>query len=193
MDNIIEFGFNFDKCENNKPISQFIKDEFADDWEYIIGKISDWSFYHGYENKGISYLEFLEFIQQSFQAKKEQHIHELVTEKLKRIAPTKFNCKPELYASSRSYRTWFLLRDSFYEKINDTLSVTDKKYFFEWNTILDNRTLIECCKLNGKLFEANIDFIQIANSHWGEAKEHCRCYISVLSERMLERRKFKAP
>lgn len=189
---MIEFNFGL-AVESGilKPISQFIKDEFTNDKEYIFGKIGEWSFYQIYENKGVSYLEFLEFIQQSFQAKKEQHIHELATEKLKRIAPTEFNCQPELYASSRSYRTWFMLRDSFYEKIKSTLGKKEK-YYFEWNTALDNRTPQECHQLNGKIFEVNEEFIQVADKHWDEVHEHCRCGIYVLSERMLERKKLKA-
>ena len=191
----IDFTFNVSQVDLSlKPITQLIGDEFQDDVEYITNKIGNWSFCRRYEAEGVSKLEFLEFIQDSFQAKKDAHIQYLATQKLKEIAPKTFNCDPTCYALSKYYRTWFVLRESFFKQMHDVLArKNDDVYFFLWNTILDNNTPDKCKGLNDSIHNANADFILIANKHWSEVHEFCRCGIRYLSERQLLRRNLKAP
>lgn len=191
----IEFTFNASQVGSNpQPITKLIHEEFNDDVDYIINKIGNWSFYQRYEAEGVNKLEFLEFIQDSFQAKKDAHIHQLATQKLMGIAPKDFNCDPKAYALSKSYRTWFVLRESFFKQMHDVLArKNDDVYFFLWDTILDNNTPDKCKELNDSIHNANADFILIANKHWIEVHEFCRCSIGYLSERQLLRRNLKAP
>lgn len=81
-------------------ISTWVEVEFLpEDSAYIVGKIGGWSFYKDYDQNGLDKLEFLEFLEKSFQGKKDQHIHDQVLEKLKTIAPKEFCCNAEIYAT----------------------------------------------------------------------------------------------
>lgn len=193
-----EFSFQFGGSseKEGEKFSYWVKKEFPDEEPLIMSKVGNWSFTQKYESERICELEFLEFIQESFQSKKDEHIQNKVIDKLKAIAPRDFGCIPSLYASSKHYRTWFILRESFFIRVNqeyEWLNTYDDVKYFMWNTSIDNQTPKECQKLNNSIFCVDEDFKLIANKHWAEAREFCRCGINVLSERKLIKLKLKAP
>jgi len=198
----MELSFSFE--EENRidevnffPISKWIMKEFSqENKDYITNKVGDWSFFKRYEEFGLDKLELLEFLQDSFQGQKDKHIQDIVLDKLKEIAPKEFGCDPELYATSKYYRTWFTLRESFFKQMDEQFEQLDRQEntkYLMWITVLDNYTPHECEKLNNRIFNVDESFKVIANLHWGEVHEFCRCDLRVMNERMLAKRNLKAP
>lgn len=193
------FGF-FGECKidniNNLPITQWIKKEFSyDDGLYIVNKIGNWSSFQSYEKLGLNRLEFLEFLEKSLQAKKDIHIYEQVIEKLKLMAPTEFGCESELYARDTHYRTWFLLRDSFFKVISDALlnEHHSKQGYFVWSALSDMRSYQDCLDLHNKVFIIDKSFVAFAEQHWTKARSGCRCSLGLMSQRQLAKYNLKAP
>lgn len=193
------FGF-FNECKidniTNFSITQWIEREFShDDGLHIVNKIGDWSLFQSYEKLGLDRLEFLEFLEKSLQAKKDIHVYEHVIEKLKLIAPTEFGCESELYARDTHYRAWFLLRDSFFKKLNEALSKESyhKTVYFVWNALSGMRSHQDCLYLHNKVFRVDESFVDIAEQHWLQVRSGCRCDLSLMSERQLAKYNLKAP
>lgn len=190
------YGF-FNDCKidgvDYLPISQWIAQEFSpDDAMHITNKIGGWSFFKSYEQTGLNKLEFLEFLERSLQAKKDINVYDLVIDKLKQIAPTKFSCDPELYATDTYYRVWFLLRESFFATLNEAINHPDDRHLV-WNALSDNRSHRDCLDLHKKVFVIGKEFIDIAEQHWSKVRSGCRCNLSVLTKRQLDKYGLKAP
>ncbi|CAD9195571.1 structural protein [Acinetobacter bohemicus] len=195
----VNFGF-FNECKIDNityfPITKWIEKELSyDDGLYVVNKIGNWSFFQSYEKLGLDKLEFLEFLEKSLRAKKDIHVYEQVVEKLKLIAPTEFGCDANLYAKDIYYRTWFLLRDSFFKVISDALlsEHQSKRDYFVWNALSDMHSHQDCLDLHNKVFIIDNSFIAFAEQHWAKARSGCRCDLSVLNERQLSKHNLKAP
>lgn len=193
------FGF-FNACKIDNityfPITHWIEKEFSyDDGLHVVNKIGGWSFFQSYEKLGLNKLEFLEFLEKSLQAKKDIHVYEQVVDKLKLIAPTKFGCEPELYASDAKYRAWFLLREGFFKILNDALSVKHygKSVYFVWGALSDMHSHQDCLDLHNKVFCVDESFIAVAEKHWLKVRSGCRCDLSLLNDRQLAKHNLKAP
>lgn len=190
------YGF-FNDCKidgvDYLPISQWIAQEFSpDDALHITNKVGDWSFFKSYEQTGLNKLEFLEFLEKSFQAKKDINVHDLVVDKLKQIAPTEFGCDPNLYAVDTCYRVWFSLRESFFTGLNEAISHPEDIYLV-WDALSDNRSHQDCLDLHGKVFVIGKEFTEIAEQHWLKARSGCRCSLNVMTKRQLDKFGLKAP
>ncbi|MEG2697280.1 MAG: hypothetical protein RR952_06895 [Cetobacterium sp.] len=176
-------------------ISTWVEVEFLpEDSAYIVGKIGGWSFYKDYDQNGLDKLEFLEFLEKSFQGKKDQHIHDQVLEKLKTIAPKEFCCNAEIYATDGMYRAWFARRDDFFRnyqaaKLRAERNAGRDEVYLKWMPLIDSRTPQSCYEFQDKIFNIDQNFEKIANQHWATVQKGCRCFLSSVSGRSLSRMK----
>lgn len=184
------------KIDNIKyfTISWLINAEFSsEDESYIINKVGDWSFFKTYEQNGLDRLEFLEFLEKSFQAKNDESIYNQVIDKLRMIAPNEFGCDADMYATDSMYRSWFVSREYFFRnyqaaKIRAERSKGRNEIYLEWVPLIDSETPDSCYAFQGKFFSINQSFDDIANQHWTNVQKGCRCFLSSISERSLNRR-----
>ncbi len=186
----IEFSFDSECRIDDKiifPISYWLKTEFSEaDQSYIFDKIGDWSFFKSYEKTGMDKLEFLEFIEKSFKAKRDKHIFDQAVDKLINIAPKDFGCDSELYAKDEMYRAWFARRENFLKNYKDGLEVSSREYFYWW-PIVDNRTPDSCRRLDGAIFKKGDERLSsIVEQHWNKVNSGCRCGIRLMTERSVK-------
>lgn len=190
------YGFFSDRKKDGieyLPISQWITQEFSpDDALHVTNKLGDWTFFKSYEQTGLNNLEFLEFLEKSLRSKKDINIYDVVVDKLKKIAPTEYDCDPDLYAVDSHYRVWFLLRESFFLTLHDAINHPEDRYLV-WDALSDNRSHQDCLDLHKKVFVIGKEFIDIAEQHWSKARSGCRCNLSALTKRQLDRCELKAP
>lgn len=178
----MEFSFGSDCLTDNVnylPISYWLGSEFSPlDQEHIIKKIGNWSFYKSYESTGLDKLEFLEFIEKSFKAKRDKHIYDQAIEKLKIIAPKEFGCDPKLFATDEVYRAWFARREDFLKSYQEALSDTYPN--LKWMAVVDNLAPDICRALGGKVFKKDDPALaEIVHRHWAVVKRGCRCGIRI--------------
>lgn len=184
IDNIIYFA-----------ISRWIEIEFSsEDANHIINKIGEWSFYKSYEQNGLNQLEFLEFLERSFLAKRDQYIHSQIIDKLRLIAPKEFDCDAEIYAIDEMYRAWFTRRDDFFRnyqaaKLRAERNAGRDEVYLKWMPLIDSRTPQSCYEFQDKIFNIDQNFEKIANQHWATVQKGCRCFLSSVSGRSLSRMK----
>lgn len=181
----MEFSFGSDCLIDNVnyfSISYWVKKEFsASDQEYIIKKIGNWSFYQSYDKTGLDKLEFLEFIEKSFKAKRDKHIYDQAVGKLRGIAPREFGCDPELFAADEMYRVWFARRENFLKNYQAALKDTYPN--LKWMAIVDNLTPEICRALDGKVFKKDDPMLaEIVHRHWAVVQRGCRCGIRITTK-----------